>query len=84
MSGGNQDGHCADCGLPVWWRDGRLITRDGEKWCFGPDRSRVMGERWHALPGMPQYVTPSPEGKVCHCLVRAKPHIHQITEVEEQ
>jgi len=83
MSDGNQDGHCTDCGLPVWWLDDKLVTREGQWWCFGPDRSRVIGERWHALPGMAQYVVPAPEGQVCHCLVRARAHIHQIIDVPE-
>lgn len=80
---GNEAGHCFDCGLPVWWRSERLVTRSDMKWCLGPRGARVIGQRWHALPGMPQYVTPSPAGKVCHCLDRAKPHIHQVIEVEE-
>lgn len=80
---GNEAGHCRDCGLPVWFHDERLVTRDGNRWCFGPDRSRVAMERWHALPGMAQYVVPSPEGKVCHCLARSRPHIHQIVEVPQ-
>lgn len=87
MGKGNEDGTCTDCGEPVWWGETavgtRLVTRDGNRWCFGPGRSRITMERWHALPGMAQYVVPAPEGKVCHCLDLAKPHIHQIIEIEE-
>lgn len=81
--GGNQDGFCRDCGQAVWWQNERLVNHDGTKWCYGKDRTRMAMERWHALPGMAQYVVPASEGQVCHCLAREKPHIHQITEVPD-
>ena len=77
---GTSVGHCRDCGLPVWWHDEKLVTRDGSHWCFGSGRTRMRMERWHALLGMPQYVVASPEGQICNCLARAVPHIHQIVE----
>ena len=83
MSGpGNSDGLCTDCGETIWWTgsDGnqRLVTQGGNRWCFGPNRSRISMERHHALPGMAQYVVPAPLGQVCHCLDRKDPHIHLI------
>ncbi len=80
-SHGAQDGYCADCGKPVFWRDTRLVTRDGIRWCYGPDGKRLPMNRWHALPGMHQYVVPAGTGQVCHCLDRSWPHIHQIVPV---
>lgn len=80
---GNSEGHCRDCGLPVWWHDDNLVTRDGNRWCYGPHRSRIAMERHHALPGMPQFVVRAPVGKVCHCLDRANPHIHQIIDLPD-
>lgn len=77
----NAAGFCEDCGLPVYWHDERLETRDGQRWCFGPHRSRVTMERWHALPGMAQYVVPASTGRVCQCLARSEPHIHRIEPV---
>jgi hypothetical protein len=85
-SDGNNDGVCRDCGQPVWWDSSgtsNLVTRDGNRWCFGPGRTRVSMERHHALPGMAQYVVPSPEGKVCHCLARDYAHVHQITRARD-
>lgn len=76
--GGSQDGYCADCGEPLWWADGRLVTRSGSRWCQGKDGTHPGMTRWHALPGMAQYVVPAPEGQVCHCLDRDGAHIHQV------
>lgn len=76
--GGNQDGYCTDCGEPVWWTDERLVTRSGRKWCWGKDESHLGMTHWHALPGMAQYVVRAPDGKVCHCLDRRGPHMHEI------
>ena len=77
--GGNMNGWCADCGEPVWWNsDGRLVTRDGIRWCYGPGRSRLAMDHWHALPGMDQYIVPAPEGQPCQCLARPELHIHLI------
>lgn len=85
---GSQIGYCADCGEPVWWHAfesaPRLVTREGRKWCYGPDRSRVSMEREHALPGMHQYVAPAPDGQSCHCVARRDAHVHQIVPVPEQ
>lgn len=85
MSGGNQDGYCTDCGEPVWWESGlgadggrRLVTRSGLRWCQGKDDSHPGMTHAHALPGMAQYVVPAPEGRVCHCLDRPGPHMHQV------
>lgn len=75
---GNQDGYCTDCGEPVWWQDNQLVVRSGRRWCFGMGEAHPGMTRHHALPGMAQYVVPSPEGQVCHCLARSAPHIHQI------
>jgi hypothetical protein len=84
VSAGNSDGTCTDCGEPIWWSgsDGnqRLVTQDGNRWCFGPNRSRIGMKRWHALPGMAQYIVPSPLGQVCHCLDRRDRHIHLIVD----
>ncbi|SRR6266568_710227 len=77
-------GFCADCGLPIWWQDERLVSRGEQRWCFGPDRSRVTMERWHHLPGMAQYVVQAANDSVCHCLSRSGPHIHQIVDVPER
>jgi hypothetical protein len=71
---GSQDGYCADCGQPVWWHDEQLVDRDTNRWCFGPGRTRVAMERWHALPGMHQYIAAAPAGQPCQCLVRSGPH----------
>jgi hypothetical protein len=84
--GGNQAGYCTDCGLPVWWshRDGEgLITRgiDGTRWCYGKDEAHFGMTHHHALPGMAQWVVRAAEGKVCRCLDRSGPHIHEITMV---
>ncbi len=87
---GNQDGFCTDCGEPVWWSGdawngtSRLVTKDGNKWCYGPGRTRISMERQHALPGMPQWVAPAREGQVCHCLARKEAHIHLIVPAPEQ
>lgn len=82
MSAGDEDGYCTDCGEPIWWSgsDGnqRLVTQDGNRWCFGPNRSRIGKTHWHALPGMAQFIVPSPVGQVCHCLDRKDPHVHLI------
>lgn len=75
---GSQEGYCTDCGKPVWWQDDRLVTRIGLRWCQGLDDSHAGMTHWHALPGMAQYVVRSPEGRVCHCLDRAFPHMHEI------
>lgn len=75
---GSQDGYCADCGLPVWWQDERLVSRRGERWCYGKDEAHFGMTYHHALPGMAQYVVQAPEGQVCYCLARPGPHIHQI------
>jgi hypothetical protein len=84
MAAGNPDGTCTDCGEPIWWSgsDGnqRLVTQGGNRWCFGPDRSRIGMTRWHALPGMAQFIVPSPNGQVCHCLDRKDPHVHLIVD----
>ena len=87
---GNQDGYCTDCGKPVWWQSGsgadggdRLVTREGNRWCFGKDESNIGMTRHHALPGMVQYVVQSPEGQVCHCLDKSGAHIHQIIPVTD-
>jgi hypothetical protein len=74
----NRAGNCTDCGEPVWWHDDRLVTRNGLKWCFGKDDSHVGMTHQHALPGMPQFIVPSPLGQVCHCLARRDPHVHLI------
>lgn len=74
------DGVCTDCGEPVWW-DGPgkcLETRDGQRWCFGLQRQRTVMTHWHVLPGMSQYIVPSPEGQPCRCLARSYEHVHQI------
>lgn len=81
--GGSQDGYCTDCGEPVWWHVESLVTRDGRRWCYGPDRERVTMTHHHVLPDMPQYVVPAPEGQVCHCLARSCAHIHHITLVPD-
>ncbi len=81
---GSQDGYCADCGQPVWWHDEQLVDRDTNRWCFGPGRTRVAMERWHALPGMHQFVAAAPAGQPCQCLVRSGPHVHQITDMPEK
>lgn len=79
MSAGNRDGTCTDCGSPVWWDGDQLVDRAGGRWCYGPSSSRWPDQkRWHALPGMPQYVVPARDGQVCHCLARGYPHIHKI------
>jgi hypothetical protein len=78
---GSQDGYCADCGVPVWWRDdGDMVLTDspGDRWCSGPGRVRTAPTHWHALPGMHQYVAQAAEGQVCWCLARREPHIHRI------
>jgi hypothetical protein len=80
---GNQDGFCTDCGEPVWWHDDQLVTRSGLQWCQGKDDSHPGMTHWHALPGMAQYIAPSPEGQVCHCLARSGAHIHTIIDVSE-
>jgi hypothetical protein len=69
------DGRCRDCGEPVWWQDEQLVSSFGNRWCYGPERIPQM-TRHHVLPGMAQYIVPSPLGQECHCLVRAEPHIH--------
>lgn len=81
--GGNQAGYCTDCGLPVWWShhdNEGLVTGglDGTRWCYGPAESHFGMTHHHALPGMAQWVARSPEGKVCHCLDRDGPHMHEI------
>jgi hypothetical protein len=84
--GGNQDGYCTDCGKPVWWshcdHEG-LVTGgiDGTRWCHGPDGKRYGMTHYHALPGMAQYIVLATEGKVCHCLDRPGPHMHEIITV---
>lgn len=80
MSTGNPDGNCTDCNQPVWWQDNDLVAQDGNRWCFGPNRSRISMERHHALPGMAQWVVQSPNGQVCHCLDRKDPHVHLIAD----
>lgn len=84
----NRDGTCADCGQPVWWAAAgegghRLVTRDGNKWCYGPGRTRISMERQHHLEGTPQWVAPAPQGQVCHCLAAEGAHIHQIVPAPE-
>jgi hypothetical protein len=81
---GSQDGYCADCGLPVWWQDDWLVAKRGGRWCYGRDDSHSGRTRWHALPGMHQYIAQAAEGQVCHCLDRDEPHIHQIVPVAGQ
>jgi|SRR5215831_1325896 len=78
---GNQDGYCTDCGEPVWWHDDRLVTRSGLKWCQGAGGAHPGMTRWHALPGMAQYVVRSPDGAVCHCPDWGGPHIHRLVTV---
>jgi hypothetical protein len=82
-AGGSQDGYCTDCGEPLWWKGDRLVTRSGLKWCQGRQYSHPGMDRWHALPGMAQYVVPAREGQVCHCLARDEAHIHQIVPVTD-
>jgi hypothetical protein len=74
---GSQDGYCADCGTLVWRNVNALIDSSGNRWCFGAEDAQRLA-RWHALPGMHQYVVQAADGQVCRCLARSELHIHQI------
>lgn len=81
-SHGSQDGYCTDCGEPLWWQDERLVSTGGLTWCQGWKGEHDYSH-WHALPGMAQWQAQAPDGRVCRCLVRKDPHIHQIVPAPE-